>query len=95
MKYPSKTSHKLYLTIMLIYIYALILLCSPAPALALTLPDTAKLLPPDTIVLIDVHDFSQLKKQIHSCLVYSLSGKIKKYAGIFYREIFMPVFFMN
>ncbi len=72
MDYPVKTSHKFHSTILVFYSFALVLLCMPAPVRALTLPETAKLLPPDTTVLFDIHDFGQLKKQSEDTNFYKL-----------------------
>ncbi|NQT01386.1 MAG: DUF3352 domain-containing protein [Planctomycetes bacterium] len=85
MKYASKTSHlplrlptqagaagKLRFNHMFLCSYALMLLCSSTSVRALTLPDTAKLLPPETVLLIDVHDFSRLKQQFEKTDFYKL-----------------------
>ena len=71
MNYFVKTSHKLQITLMIIYSYAIVLLCS-APVRAVTLPETAKLLPPDTVLLVDVQNVSQLKKQFEQTSFYKL-----------------------
>jgi hypothetical protein len=72
MKYPVKKSHKLRFTITVFCTYAIALLCTSAPVRALTLPETAKLIPPDTVVLIDIHDLGRLKKQLEETNFYKL-----------------------
>ncbi|MCP4257895.1 MAG: hypothetical protein GY774_10265 [Planctomycetes bacterium] len=72
MKSPLKTSHKHHFAIILFYFYALVLLWVPGPVQALTLPETAKLLPPDTVLMVDVHDLSRLKKQFEETSFYKL-----------------------
>ncbi len=47
-------------------------LLSPASALAQALPGTAKLVPPETIVLVDIDNFSQLKTQFEKTVLYKL-----------------------
>jgi len=56
---------------MLLCVYALVLLCSPAGVRA-ALPKTAKLLPPDTVLLVNVEDFSQLQSQFEKTGMYKL-----------------------
>lgn len=72
MNYPVKSFNKLHSTIMLFFSYALVLLWTPASVCALTLPETAKLVPPDTVLLIDVHDLSRLRKQFEETDFYKL-----------------------
>jgi len=72
MNYFVKTSYKFHSTIILFCSCSLVLLCSSAPVRALTLPDTAKLLPPETVLLVDVHDFSRLKRQFEETNLYKL-----------------------
>jgi hypothetical protein len=72
MKSPLKTSHKLHFALIVFYVYALVLLWTPVSVQALTLPETAKLLPADTFLLIDIHDFSRLQKQIEGTNLYKL-----------------------
>ncbi len=71
MKYPMKTSNK-FNFIILLCCYLLILSYSSAAARAMTLPETAKLLPPETALLIDIHDFSRLKSQFQKTDFYKL-----------------------
>ena len=56
---------------MIICSYVLVLLCS-APVRALTLPETAKLLPPDTVLLVEVQNMSRLKQQFEGTNFYKL-----------------------
>jgi len=67
-----KTTHKLHSNLILFCSFALVLLCSSAPVRALTLPDTAKLLPPETVLLVEVHDLGRLKKQFEETNFYKL-----------------------
>jgi len=48
-------------------------LCSSTSVRAGTLPDTAKLIPPETILLINIDDFSRLKSQFEKTNFYKLS----------------------
>jgi len=85
MNYLVKTSHlpprlptqvgaagKLQITLMIFCSYALVLLWTPAPVRAVTLPETAKLLPPETVLLVDVQNMSRLKKQFEETNFYKL-----------------------
>ena len=72
MNYFVKTSRKLHSTIILFCFYSLVLLCSSAPVWALTLPDTAKLLPPETVLLVDIRNMSGLKQQLEETNLYKL-----------------------
>jgi len=51
---------------------ALILLSAPASVSAIELPKTAKLLPPETILLADINNFNQLWAQIEKTNFYQL-----------------------
>ena len=72
MNYPSKTSRKLQITLMIFCSYSFVLLWTPAPVRAVTLPKTAKLLPPETVLLIDVQNMSRLKQQFEETNYYKL-----------------------
>ncbi len=50
----------------------LVLLCSMTSVRAVTLAKTAKLVPPETIVLVDIDDFGQLKQQFEKTNIYKL-----------------------
>ena len=52
--------------------FALMLLCFPAAARAAELPITAKLLPPETILLVDINNFNQLRAQFEKTNIYQL-----------------------
>lgn len=72
MNYFVKMSHKLQITLMIYCSYSLVLLCSSAPVRAVTLPETAKLLPPETVLLVDVQNLSRLKQQFEETNFYKL-----------------------
>jgi len=48
------------------------LLCTSAPVSAIELPKTAKLVPPETIVLVDINNFNQLWAQFEKTSIYQL-----------------------
>ncbi len=50
----------------------LIFLCSSTSAWAVTLAETAKLVPPETVLLIDIDDFSKLQTQFEKTNLYKL-----------------------
>jgi hypothetical protein len=52
--------------------YALVLLCSYVAFAVETLPETAKLVPSDTVVLVDIGSFSQLRTQFEKTNFYKL-----------------------
>jgi hypothetical protein len=70
MKYTAKTTQKLPFVPILLFSYALILLCSSTSVRAQTLDDTAKLIPAETILLMNIHDFSRLKSQFEKTNFY-------------------------
>jgi hypothetical protein len=76
MKHASRTtkciSHKFNCALMLLYYCAFWLLSLPASAQAEALPKTAKLVPPETILLMDIDDFQQLKTQFEKTNLYKL-----------------------
>jgi hypothetical protein len=73
MKYAGKTTHKPHFLPMLLCSCALMLFYSSTSARALlTLPDSARLIPSETILLVDIHDFSQLKRQFEKTSFYKL-----------------------
>lgn len=57
---------------MLLCSCALMLLCAPASVSAIELPKTAKLVPPETILLADINNFNQLWAQIEKTNFYQL-----------------------
>jgi len=87
MKYAVKTtckrkSRKLPGTLMFLCSCAVMLLCSSVSVRAETLPETARLLPPETILLVDIDDFSQLRTQFEKTDFYK-----------FYKDRAMAAFF--
>jgi len=73
MKHTAKTTHKLPSALMLLYPCALMFLCPSTSVSARTLPNTAKLIPPETILLVDVDDFDRLRTQFETTNFYKLS----------------------
>ncbi|MHC4173756.1 MAG: DUF3352 domain-containing protein [Planctomycetota bacterium] len=51
---------------------AVMLLCSPVSVRAKTLPETAKLLPPETILLVDIDNFNQFRTRFEKTKLYKL-----------------------
>ena len=72
MKHAAQTSHKPPFALMLLCSCALMFLCSSNSVRARTLPDTAKLIPPETILLLDVDDFDRLRTQFERTNFYKL-----------------------
>ncbi len=72
MKHAAKTTHKLPFALMLLCSCALMFLCSSSSVRAGTLPNTAKLIPPETILLLDVDDFDRLRTQFEKTNFYKL-----------------------
>ena len=72
MNYFVKTSHKLQITLVIICSYALVLFWAPVPARAVMLPETAKLFPPETVLLVEVQNMSRLKQQLEETNLYKL-----------------------
>jgi hypothetical protein len=75
-----KKSHKFHF--ILLCSYSIIILYSTAPTQALTLPETAKFLPPETVLLIDINNFNRLKEQFQETDYYK-----------FYKDPAMKPFF--
>ncbi|HUU16859.1 MAG TPA: DUF3352 domain-containing protein [Sedimentisphaerales bacterium] len=73
MKHAATTTHKLPFALMLLCSCALMCLCSSSSVRAGTLPNTAKLVPPETILLVDVDDFDRLRTQFEGTNFYKLS----------------------
>jgi len=73
MKHAAKTTPKLPFALMLLYSCALMFLCPSTSVSARTLPNTAKLIPPETILLVDVDDFDSLRTQFETTNFYKLS----------------------
>ena len=53
-------------------LYAVVLLYSVVPVQAKILPGTAALIPPETVLLVDIENFSQLKQQFEQTKAYKL-----------------------
>ena len=71
MKNVARTRHKSSCIVTLLCVYALALLCSPVGVHA-ALPKTARLLPPDTVLFVNIEDFSQLKGQFEKTDLFKL-----------------------
>jgi hypothetical protein len=65
-------TNKSFHALMLLYSFALILLSTPVSVCAIELPRTAKLVPPETILLVDINNFNQLWAQIEKTNFYQL-----------------------
>lgn len=72
MKHTATTTHKPPFALMLLCSCALMLLCSSSSVWAQKLPDTAKLIPPETVLLVDVDDFDRLRTQFERTNFYKL-----------------------
>lgn len=72
MKIAALTNNKSFHALMLLYSFALMLLCVPASVSAIELSKTAKLIPPDTILLVDINNFNQLQAQFEKTNFYQL-----------------------
>ncbi len=57
---------------MLLCSCVLALLCTPVAVHAVELPETAKLVPPETVLLVDIGNFSRLKAQFEKTSIYRL-----------------------
>ena len=72
MKNAALTNNKSLHALMLLCTCALMLLCAPASVNAIELPKTAKLVPPETILLADINNFNQLREQFEKTNFYQL-----------------------
>ncbi len=72
MKNAVRKSRKSSCALMLLCSYALFLLCRPAGVRAAELPRTAKLVPPETVLLVNVEDFSRLKTMFEKTSLFKL-----------------------
>ena len=72
MKNAARNNKKSLQALMLLCSVALTLLCFPAVAGAAELPVTAKLVPPETILLMDINNFNQLRGQFEKTNIYRL-----------------------
>ena len=71
MKNAALTNKSLH-ALMLLCSCALMLLSTPASVSAIELPRTAKLIPPETILLVDINNFNQLRAQFEKTNFYQL-----------------------
>jgi len=65
-------TNKSFRALMLLCSCALMMLCVPASVSAIELPKTAKLVPPETILLADINNFNQLRAQFEKTNFYQL-----------------------
>ena len=72
MKNAALTNNKLSYTLTLLCSCALMLLSTPTSVSAIELPKTAKLVPPETILLVDINNFNQLRAQFEKTNIYQL-----------------------
>jgi len=77
MKYAEKRTHKrtnrkLPGVLMFLCSCAVMLLCSPVSVRAETLPETARLLPPETILLADIDNFNRFRTGFEKTNFYKL-----------------------
>ena len=71
MKNAVRTRHKSSFAVMLLFAYAAALVCPPAGVRA-ALPTTAKLLPPETAVVVNIENFGRLMGQFQKTDMYGL-----------------------
>ena len=69
-------TNKLFHALTLLCTCVLMLLLTTASASAIELPKTAKLVPPETILLADINNFNQLWAQIEKTNFYQLFFQI-------------------
>ena len=72
MKQPAKTNHKFPCALTFLCSCALVLLCSFVSAQAKVLPETARLIPPETVLLVNIDNFGELKEQFEKTNLYKL-----------------------
>ena len=72
MKNSAQNNKKSFHALILLCSVALTLLCFPAVVRAAELPKTAGLVPPRTILLVDINNFNQLKGQFEKTNIYRL-----------------------
>ena len=71
-KTQNQTDRKSLCLLKLLYSCALVLLCWSSSIQAAVLPRTAELVPPETIVLIDIGNFGQVMQQFEETNLYKL-----------------------
>ncbi|UCG46589.1 MAG: DUF3352 domain-containing protein [Phycisphaerales bacterium] len=70
---PDERKNRRFSTTLLSLLFCVIISAiAPAAAQALTLPDTAKLLPPETVLLVDIGDFTRLRGQFEKTSLFGL-----------------------
>ena len=72
MSHAKPTSRQQLRAFILLCSCLFVLLVSPVAGRAATLPKTAKLVPPETIVLLDIDDFTELRTQFKKTSLYKL-----------------------
>jgi hypothetical protein len=72
MKNAARKNNEFSYALMLLCSYALMLLCPPSAIDAAELPETARLLPPETVVLLDIDNFTRLEQQFKKTSLYQL-----------------------
>ncbi|MEA3225859.1 MAG: DUF3352 domain-containing protein, partial [Planctomycetota bacterium] len=72
MRNAVRTSHKSFYALMLLCSYAVLILCSAVSVRAAALPKTAKLVPPGTVLLVNVEGFGQLKTMFEKTSIFKL-----------------------
>lgn len=68
----TRTHLKSARALLLLFSCAVVLLCSPAGVSAAALPKTAKLVPPDTVLLVNIENFGRLKGQFEKTDLFKL-----------------------
>ncbi|MHC4120929.1 MAG: DUF3352 domain-containing protein [Planctomycetota bacterium] len=72
MKDAARTIQKSSWALVLLCSYAVFLLCSAASVRAAKLPRTAKLVPPETVLLVNIEDFNRLKTDFEKTSIFRL-----------------------
>jgi len=72
MRKAVRKSRKSSCALMFLCSYTLFCLCQPAGVRAADLPKTAKLVPPETVLLVNVEDFGQLKTMFEKTSLFKL-----------------------
>lgn len=72
MKNATRKSHKSPYALMLLCLCTLAPLCTPARVHAVELPETARLVPPETVLLVDIGNFNRFKAQFEKTSIYRL-----------------------
>jgi len=72
MNRKTRTNRGLFQVLIVVGLCFSAIALTPASARAQALPGTAKLVPPETIVLVDIDNFSQLRTQFEKTVLYKL-----------------------